>query len=43
MDGGRWGVAQDTDVGEILVAIAWLIRVRRYEMALMIIDKEISN
>jgi len=41
--GGRWGVVPASDRQEILVALASLIRAQRYEMALTILDNELSG
>ena len=41
--GGRWGVVPASEHQEILVAIASLIRAQRYEMALTILDNELSG
>ena len=42
-DGGRWGVVPASEHQEILVALASLIRAQRYEMALTILDNELSG
>jgi hypothetical protein len=42
-DGGRWGVVPASEQQEILVALASLIRARRYEMALAILDNELGG
>ena len=41
-DGGRWGVVPASQHQEILVALASLIRDQRYEMALTVLDNEIT-
>ena len=41
-DGGRWGVVPASEHLEILLALASLIRAQRYEMALTILDDEIT-
>ena len=42
-DGGRWGVVPASEHHEILIALASLIRAQRYEMALTILDNELSG
>lgn len=42
-DGGRWGVAPASEHQEILVAVASLIRAKRYEMALTILENELGS
>ena len=42
-DGGRWGVVPASQHQEILVALASLIRAKRYEMALTILDNELGG
>jgi len=39
---GRWGVAHDCNCQHMLSAIASLIRAQRYDMALIILEKEIE-
>jgi len=41
-DGRRWGVVPASEHQEIHVALASLIRARRYELALTILDSEIN-
>ena len=40
---GRWGVVPASEQQEILVALASLIRAQRYDMALTILDNELSG
>ena len=40
--GGRWGVVPASEHQEILVALASLIRAQRYDMALTILEIEIT-
>ena len=40
---GRWGVVPASEHQEILVALTSLIRAKRYEMALTILDNELSG
>ena len=43
LGGGDWGVAPASEDLEILVALASLIRARRYELALTILENEIDD
>tara|TARA_X000000950_G_C13795298_1_gene611160 strand:- start:45 stop:296 length:252 start_codon:yes stop_codon:yes gene_type:complete len=40
---GRWGVVPASEHQEILVALASLIRAKRYDMALTILDNELGG
>ncbi|MBL6893129.1 MAG: hypothetical protein ISR20_06050 [Candidatus Poseidonia sp.] len=40
---GRWGVVPASQHQEILVALASLIRAKRYDMALTILDNELGG
>ena len=42
-DGGRRGVVPASEHQEILVALASLIRAKRYDMALTILDDELKR
>ena len=42
-DGRRWGVVPASEHQEILIALASLIRAKRYEMALTILDNELGG